>query len=207
MAFYRLLLIALLFAPAMFADIAGLKEEPEMTDFVHQMLQRIGLVERIPVVIDPKTKWCAYATATSRGQRYIAVNPNCVGALYVGGQIDWKARAVLLHEIGHHLAGHILTHGHSHTDELEADFHSGWANYHLGATLDEALTYYSMLALEGTASHPGRAARVEAATHGWQAAAGHGKAQIPPQRMKSPPRGWWQEFLRTPLPWASSDVE
>lgn len=200
----RVVLFALMimFVARSSAAIAGLQEDPTMTDFVYQMLRRTGLTKRIPVVVDPKTKWCAYATATPQGSRYIAVSPTCVGSLQSKEGIDWKSRAVLLHEIGHHLAGHILTRGHSHEDELEADYYSGWVNRHLGATLEEALAYFSRLDDRPTASHPGRAKRVAAVTRGWQDAALQQPPQKAPKFVKGTSKGWWQDLLQTPLPWA-----
>ncbi len=198
----RLTLAVLLSASTMCADVAGLKESPEMTGFVHHTLRRIGLTEKIPVVLDPKATGCGYASVTRQGNRYIGIDLGCSGPLYVGSALSWRAAWLLLHELGHHAVSHVLTHGHSHAEELEADSFAGWGMRQLGASLDEALAFSSIVSEQASLSHPARAARVAAVTEGWKQA----DAQMPviqkPPKPRAPSGLLWQDLLRTPLPWS-----
>lgn len=87
------------------------------------------------------------------------------------GRTSWKSVGVLAHEIGHHLATHVFVRDtSSHERELEADHFSGAALFRLGANLDQALSWTEMVSETPSESHPGRAARIEAARAGWQQA-------------------------------------
>lgn len=83
--------------------------------------------------------------------------------------VRWRDVVVIAHEIGHHLAGHILTPSESsHARELEADQFAGYSVSLLGGTLDQALSIVSIFPEEDSATHPAREKRSNALALGWQ---------------------------------------
>jgi hypothetical protein len=85
---------------------------------------------------------------------------------------DWSAISILAHEIGHHLQGHTLLRGGSRPEiELQADRYSGYVLQRMGASLDEAqIAMRNLGSQSGSATHPGRDARLAAIANGWVAA-------------------------------------
>lgn len=83
--------------------------------------------------------------------------------------VRWRDVVVIAHEIGHHLAGHILTPSEdAHARELEADQFAGYAVSLLGGTLDQALSVIAIFPEEDSDTHPAREKRRNALTLGWQ---------------------------------------
>ena len=84
----------------------------------------------------------------------------------------WSKMAVLAHEVGHHINGHLLS-GYSLAEnrrvELEADDWAGYAMAVLGASLTQTLELTKIFP-EGddtNSSHPNRVKRIAALTTGW----------------------------------------
>ncbi len=194
---------ALLLQPhAAAADVARaqpvdtLARDAEMIETVRKIMAMIGLRNQVTVVIEPGAPGCAYAT-TVKGAQYIGVDPGCVGPLKTGEHYNWRAVGILTHEIGHLLGGHTTNQkADNPIEESEADEWSGWAMFRLGATLDEALTAARSMDEDGGATHPGRAVRITSVASGWRSASRHTR----PQWLHLGP-GWWQELMKTPLPW------
>jgi hypothetical protein len=107
------------------------------------------------------------------GKRVVMYNPEFIEKVQHGkGQPSWETLSVLVHEIGHHLLGHMFVNdGNFPARELEADKFSGFLLYRMGATLKEAQANIRTMAQEKeTSSHPGRSRRLVAVEQGWKAA-------------------------------------
>ncbi|MCE3283417.1 MAG: hypothetical protein K0Q66_2154 [Chitinophagaceae bacterium] len=107
-------------------------------------------------------------------KRYILYNPNFIKQIDRAAQNDWASISILAHEIGHHVKGHVFASngGSSHQNELEADEFSGLVLRKMGATLDDAQLAMKMISGEqGSASHPGKTARLDAIAKGWNVGA------------------------------------
>ena len=110
------------------------------------------------------------ASAGLRGQyRVILYNQQFMLDVKNATGSDWSGISILAHEIGHHLQGHTLERTGSRPPiELEADKYSGFILQKMGASLDDAQAAMSLIASEsGSATHPGRQARLAAITNGW----------------------------------------
>lgn len=107
------------------------------------------------------------------GDRVIMYNPDFIHNLErPNGQPSWATLSVLVHEVGHHLLGHMFPHDTEFpARELEADRFSGFMLYRMGASLAETQANIRMMAQENeTPSHPGRSRRLAAFEEGWEAA-------------------------------------
>lgn len=83
----------------------------------------------------------------------------------------WVSRAILAHEIGHHLQGHTLEAQGRAENELQADYYAGFVLHGMGASLAQTRAAIEQYANEfATATHPSRSARLAAITNGWTAA-------------------------------------
>lgn len=176
----------------------SLPREAEMEVFVEGVFRLAGKPMKVPVVIDPAAEpYCAYA-ANRGGQPIIGIGRKCLGYLRRGGVLRWHAVSILCHEIGHIVGSHIYNAGSYRWEEIEADEWSGWAMYHLGATLDQAIGRAMLFDEEGGNPHPPRKVRVESYKRGWLRARAGGP-QFQPQSTRG---SWWAEFMALPLPWA-----
>lgn len=104
------------------------------------------------------------------GKRVIMYNPEFIDKVQHGkGQPSWATLSVLVHEIGHHLLGHMFVNdGNFPARELEADKFSGFMLYRMGSTLNEAKENIRTMAQENeTPSHPGRSRRLLGIDEGW----------------------------------------
>jgi hypothetical protein len=114
----------------------------------------------------------ALATMDERGHRVIYYNPAFIREISSYGSPKWSQISVMLHEIGHHLLGHIFEYDqNSKARELEADEFSGFLIYRMGATLQEAQLVASEYAQNWeTPTHPARDQRLDAIARGWKKA-------------------------------------
>ena len=134
--------------------------------------------ERLDVAVVPKA-WVVNARAYRRdGAPEIGYN-----ALWMLATLDgpdegrWPLRALVAHEMAHHLLGH--TAGGSadrHTAELEADAFAGAVLHVLGATRHEAQALWRGLPERGSETHPAAALRRIAVARGWDTARAGGTA-------------------------------
>lgn len=105
-----------------------------------------------------------------RERRVILYNPQWMDKLTATIGRAWFETAVLAHEIGHHLSGHLDPAYDNHPAELEADYFAGFILHKLGAALSEAQLAFAMVGPEvDTTSHPGRDKRVVEVARGWNA--------------------------------------
>lgn len=157
-----------------------------------------GLHNDVTVVVDPSARGCAYAT-TVQGEQFIGVNLRCTGRLRtLRKTYDYRTVGILAHEVGHLLSGHTTNQKAANpAEESDADEWSGWGMARLGATLAQALTAARSLSVVGSDTHPGRETRVASVTRGYRKA----KEGVAPPRRRRPIGKWWEELMKTPLPW------
>jgi len=103
------------------------------------------------------------------GERYILYNPVFISQLTHTTGSYWSAVSVLAHEIGHHVAGHVLdSAGSQPLQELEADEFSGYILSRMGAPLELAQSAMRVLAKpDNSTTHPSRWQRLHAIARGW----------------------------------------
>lgn len=135
-------------------------------------------------------------------QRYILYSQEFMLRLKGATGTNWSVYSVLAHEVGHHLQGHTIKAGGSRPDiELQADQFSGFILRMMGASREEAKKAMETLSPEqGSATHPGRSARIAAIINGWlkadaQLQGTSGQTQVPDSQ--APGRG---ETTATPVP-------
>ncbi len=115
--------------------------------------------------------------------RLILYNEDFVQKLEGTSGSAWAAKALLAHELGHHLNGHlqIAKPDRRRVEELESDKFAGFLLFKLGASIEAVTEVFQSLS-EGE-GYPPRTARIAAATSGWWSA----KEQSGYQRPNSPP--------------------
>jgi hypothetical protein len=138
----------------------------QVWDVVNEILSVSGLAPNFQVI---ETEEVGNAAAVIiEKERYLAFNPVWMDRYRNDPNAQWQLYAVMAHEVGHHLQGHTLTGlGSRPPTELEADEYAGFTLAALGASLDQALSLWQTLDVEGSATHPARSQRLEAVTRGW----------------------------------------
>lgn len=188
----RLLLLAVCCAGFPWASFAQAQQPPQMLAFDHagkpESSERLEPVDHddnsVDAVIDHIMEHAgltrnfvqqaaripnALATMDERGHRVIYYNPAFIREISSYGSPKWSQISVILHEIGHHLLGHIFEYDQNFkARELEADEFSGFLIYRMGATLQEAQLVASEYAQNWeTPTHPARDQRLAAIARGW----------------------------------------
>jgi hypothetical protein len=138
---------------------------------LHEMLAQIMNVTGLQTDFELKeAKVLNIEASISHRKRYILYNPSFIEWINLATKDKWGSIALLAHEIGHHLNGHtIRKSGSNPSVELQADEFAGFILHKLGATLQESQEVMFYIAKpEGSATHPGRTARMEAIKKGWQ---------------------------------------
>lgn len=134
---------------------------------IHAIVGSVGLKPNFEI----RQANISNAAATNhKGKRYILYNAKFMKGIQQATRTDWAAVSILAHEIGHHLNGHtIMGKGHSSRErELEADEFSGFVLRQMGASLEDAQKALRVMVSEnGSASHPGKAARMDAIERGY----------------------------------------
>ncbi|MEZ0542967.1 hypothetical protein [Fibrella arboris] len=153
--------------PTTTCTYSGQSTSSHATRVIDRILKPIGLMQNFKVMECPETRNCF--AAVMNGQRFIIYDGAFMQQLEEATETDWSATSIMAHEIGHHLQGHTLAAGgSSHQKELEADRFSGFVLHQLGATLDEStVAIRALVGVASSASHPGKAARLEAIRKGW----------------------------------------
>jgi hypothetical protein len=83
----------------------------------------------------------------------------------------YSVKAILAHEVAHHIFGHTLSKSpdERHKEELAADRYSGMVLRQMGATLKEALSAVAQIGPQGDSpTHPGAEVRKAAVTSGYK---------------------------------------
>lgn len=114
--------------------------------------------------------------------RYILYNQEFMERVKDETRTNYAELAILSHEIAHHLSGHTISStGSSYDMELEADKFAGFMLYKMGASITETKQSFSNLPVNGSSSHPPKAARIAAVTNGWYDAKRNGETISSPQ--------------------------
>lgn len=103
-------------------------------------------------------------------KRTILCNPTFIRKALKNDEEGWKAKAVLAHELAHHISEHGLeSNGQRAKEELEADQWAGFVLAKMGASVEQAKSAVRSLAPEnGSKTHPKRGSREFAVDIGWQ---------------------------------------
>ena len=144
----------------------------EARDYINTMLDSINWKENFTIQEQNGIN-NAYATII-RNRRYIIYDNDFLENLDGYAGTKWASVSVLAHEMGHHYRNHTVdTRGSTPPKEIEADYFSGYVMAKLGATLEEARAAMEQIASpQASASHPGRADRLNAIARGWGYAKG-----------------------------------
>ena len=144
--------------------------EDHMHALLFDILEHVGLDANFLDRPAPIPNALAYMDAS--GKRLILYNPMFMDQVAEYGEGNWPHLMVLLHEVGHHLQGHLFEAGSEFKHrEIEADRFSGFMAYRMGATLDQAISVASHFAQEwDTPTHPPRDQRLRAIINGWEQA-------------------------------------
>lgn len=168
--FLRRTALGLLAAFALAGTAGAQTAAPAATGIIQEITNVVGLQPRFELRATREVDNAA--AVVYGGKRYLLYNPDFLAAVNRAGRTDWAGISILAHEMGHHLNGHTLRAGGSNPqDELEADEFSGFVLRKLGASLAQAQAALAAVATdEGSASHPGRAPRLDAIGTGWRRA-------------------------------------
>ena len=144
------------------------QSDAEAHDVLRQVLAAAGLAgmeDRIILRASAETDNAE--AAIENNERYIFYNAVFMQDLAKQTKDYWPMVAVLAHELGHHIRFHTVIPGREHEFELEADYQAGFILRRMGANLEQAQAVYRTFPEAATASHPGRAQRLQAVTVGW----------------------------------------
>jgi Peptidase family M48 len=144
----------------------------EARDYVYTMLDSINWKENFTLQEQNGIN-NAYATII-RNKRYIVYDNIFLESLDDYAGTKWASISVLAHEMGHHYRNHVVdTRGSTPAKEIEADYFSGYVMAKLGASLAEARAAMEQIASpNASASHPGKADRLNSIARGWNYAKG-----------------------------------
>ena len=121
--------------------------------------------------------WVPNARAYLRdGAPEIGYNPLWVRSILdqTVNSARWSLRAVLAHEVAHHVLSHPRATTGAHRRELEADALAGHAMHGMGATVEETAALWRTLPIHASPTHPSRRQRLRIVEAGWRLAeAGH----------------------------------
>lgn len=120
----------------------------------------------------------AIATLNSSKDPVIMYNPEQMTDALEGEERNWIALAILAHEVGHHINGHMvdivdgqgntLGQARRHSFERQADETSGFVLYRMGASVEEAQqAVVDFVADDASSTHPGKQSRLSAIANGW----------------------------------------
>jgi len=115
----------------------------------------------------------AYATIIN-SIRWIVYDNDFLEDIDAYTSTKWSSISVLAHEMGHHYYNHVVSSsGSTPAKELQADNFSGFVMEKLGATLPQSLAAMQAIASDqASATHPGKQARLDAISKGWNSANG-----------------------------------
>lgn len=136
-------------------------------ELLRDILSRVGVPERAVEIRASDVATAVACLDPLLGRRMILYNEDFLRRLTDESQSIWAARAILAHELGHHLNGDLHGGGgrRRRGEELEADTFAGHVLFSLGATRGEVADVFA--ALKEGEHYPRSEARVAAATNGW----------------------------------------
>jgi formylglycine-generating enzyme len=148
----------------------SLEEDTEIKSIVANILSRYNIPTN-KITVQPSTQVNNANATTLSGKAYILFSQYFITSIRTKSDAKWRLNGILAHEVAHHILLHTLGNNSSRRDlELEADRWAGSALYKLGANLNQALVCISETALNGSATHPPRAERLNAVKSGWEEA-------------------------------------
>lgn len=158
------------------SNIYGYPSSVRANSIVNNILTKVGLKPNFTLLAGSVEN--ASATFLNDGSKVIFYNEDFIRNINIVEKSDWPSVFILAHEIGHHLNAHKLENIESRPEnELNADEFAGFVLYRLGANLKETSSALNNINPNGCISHPPRAARILAATHGWTKAEEDDKAK------------------------------
>jgi ribosomal protein L19 len=166
-------------------DLYEFKSSNEANLVVRKIMESVGLKSRFELKAANVDN---AAAVIYNNKRYILYSQNFISKIEGATRTNWAGISILAHEIGHHLNGHTLEQGGSrHSSELEADEFSGFVLRKMGAGLAEAQAAMRVLAdEEGSYTHPGKSARLEAIAVGWKQADETMSSEVTVRHQESP---------------------
>ncbi|MFQ2203191.1 M48 family metalloprotease [Aeromonas hydrophila] len=150
-------------------DVFGFSSDNEAAVALGKVMKYAGLEPNFEIMAANVPN----AAAVIQGpKRLILYSQTFMEEIQRATNTDWAKMSILAHEIGHHLQGHTLQSGGSRPEiELQADKYSGFILQRMGASLEQAQTAMRTIGSDqGSATHPGKQARLAAIANGYVAA-------------------------------------
>lgn len=168
-------------------DVYTFKSVKEAEEVVGRITDHVGLPANFSIMAANVPN----AAAVIRDeQRYILYSEAFMQEIVQATSTAWAGWTILAHEVGHHLSGHTLLRTGSRPNiELQADQFAGFVIARMGGSLQQAQACFRQMSTQGSATHPGRAARIEAVTVGWrrgQSGTSSSRPQQEPQEPQEP---------------------
>lgn len=155
------------------ASVYAFKSSRDARDAIDRIMEYTGLEPNFEIHAASIPNAAALVDSGPQGlRRVILYNERFIDAMTAASGSEWASLSILAHEIGHHLNGHTLEAGGSRPPtELAADRFAGFVLGKMGASREEAQSAIARLAdVQGSSTHPPRAARLDAVYNGWRAA-------------------------------------
>lgn len=150
------------------------RRNEQTLNYIDAILNQIGLYRNFDI-LGCSTIDNAFAThiveiATGAVYRFIIYDDLLFDEVTDKTKSDWGVFAILAHELGHHLNGHVIRGGGSQPDkELQADEFAGFALAKAGGDLNAAKAAFRAIMSEaGSTTHPPLNERLVALDKGWQ---------------------------------------
>ena len=136
-------------------------------ELLRDVLSRVGLPLRAVKIMASDVENEIACVNPLLGDRIILYNEDFIRGLTDDSQSTWATRAIVAHELGHHLDDHLQSGDESRrrSNELVADTFSGHVLFGMGATREDVTRVFEQLT-EGE-HYPRSEARVAAAMNGW----------------------------------------
>lgn len=145
--------------------------DPEAESIVDEIMGQMGLNRNFKIRKCPNIKNALAHIEEDENKNltpYILYDPEWLAGMSKKSKTDWASIGVLAHEVGHFLLYHSLNkRGSNPRWELSADRFAGTTLARMGSTLEEAQSMFQNVPEKGSATHPGRADRLEAIKIGW----------------------------------------
>ena len=160
----------------------GWKNQPPTGRYVEYIVRQANKADRsgIPQVVNSirraldvraefdvyiaKDENNAFATVAN-GRKILVVDVEFLERINKIAKTDWGAISIVAHEVGHHVAGFS---GDSHTNELNADYWSGYILQRLGSATEASTKAILTVGTEqDTQSHPNKYKRSNMIEKGW----------------------------------------
>lgn len=138
---------------------------PEAVKVARRIAQGVGIRPNFKILAaDVRDGATAFATIRN-GKRYIVYDRKMLRLK--NGSANWRDLFIVAHEIGHHLGSHVYVSEYSdHEQELEADRFAAFALGKLGASREQATSWFADWPASKT--HPSGARRRKEAAQGWE---------------------------------------